>query len=96
MDFEFDPKKSALNLIKHGIDFKKIQEMWDGKVVGAPSLNIGESRYLAVGKLEEKFWTVIITWRGDKIRIISARRSRKNEIQNYKKTYDFHKFGREV
>ena len=96
MDFEFDPKKSALNLIKHGIDFKKIQEMRDGQVVVAPSLNIGESRFLAVGKLEEKFWTVIITNRGDKIRIISARRSRKNEIQNYKKTYDFHKFGREV
>ena len=32
MDFEYDPVKSALNLAKHGIDFQKIQEVWEGKV----------------------------------------------------------------
>ena len=44
MDFEFDPAKSALNVAKHGIDFQKVQEMWERKVVAAPSLNGLEQR----------------------------------------------------
>lgn len=84
MDFEFDPAKSALNLAKHGMDFQKIQEMWKSKVVAAPSRNSLERRWLAIGFLDSKFWTVIITLRNEKIRIISARRSQKNEIKYYK------------
>jgi uncharacterized DUF497 family protein len=84
VDFEFDPAKSALNLVKHGIDFQKIQDMWKSKVVAAPSRNSLERRWLAIGSLDSKFWTVIITLRNEKIRIISARRSRKNEIKSYK------------
>jgi uncharacterized DUF497 family protein len=84
VDFEFDPAKSALNVAKHGIDFQKVQEMWKRKVVAAPSRNGLEQRWLAIGFLDSKFWTVIITLRNEKIRIISARRSRKNEIKHYK------------
>jgi hypothetical protein len=84
VDFEFDPAKSALNVAKHGIDFQKVQEMWKMKVVAAPSQNGLEQRWLAIGFLDSKFWTVIITLRNEKIRIISARRSRKNEIKYYK------------
>ena len=86
MEFEYDPAKSALNLAKHGIDFQKIQEIWNSKVVAAPSHNSSENRWLAIGALDSKFWTVIITLRNKKIRIISARRSRKNEIEHYKNT----------
>jgi uncharacterized DUF497 family protein len=83
VDFELDPAKSALNVAKHGIDFQKVQEMWKRKVVAAPSRNSLEQRWLAIGFLDSKFWTVIITLR-NKNRIISARRSRKNEIKYYK------------
>ena len=85
MDFEYDPVKSALNLAKHGIDFQAIQEIWEGKVIAAPSRSSSESRFLAIGVLAAKYWTVIITLRNEKVRIISARRSRKNEIKYYKK-----------
>ena len=81
--FEFDPRKSESNRAKHGIDFLEIQKLWDGKVVATPSRNRAESRWLATGMLGSKYWTVIFTWRGNIIRIISARRSRKNEITNY-------------
>ncbi|MBU6182159.1 MAG: BrnT family toxin [Verrucomicrobia bacterium] len=84
MEFEYDPTKSAANLAKHGIDFGQIQKLWDGKVVAAPARDSSEQRLLAIGQLDSKFWTVIITLRNSKIRIISARRSRKNEIKNYK------------
>jgi uncharacterized DUF497 family protein len=86
VDFEFDPAKSALNLAKHGIDFQKIQEIWNNKVIALPSFNNSEDRWLAIGRLDSRFWTVIITLRNEKIRIISARRSRKNEIKHYKNT----------
>lgn len=85
MEFEYDPEKSTANLAKHGIDFDQVQKVWDGKVVVAPARNILEERWLAVGQLDHKFWTVVLTMRNNKIRIISARRSRKNEIKNYKK-----------
>ena len=84
MDFEYDPVKSALNLAKHGIDFQEIQEIWEGKVIAAPSRSSSESRFLAIGVLGAKYWTVIIRLRDEKVRISSARRSRKNEIKYYK------------
>ena len=84
VEFEYDPDKSAANLAKHGIDFEQIQQLWDGKVVAAPARDCSERRWLAVGQLDSKFWTVIVTLRNNKVRIISARRSRKNEIENYK------------
>ena len=42
-----------------------------------------EVRYLNIGKIFDKFYTVVITYRNDKIRIVSARRSRKKEIEIY-------------
>jgi hypothetical protein len=84
VEFEYDPVKSDLNYAKHGIDFQTIQEMWKNKVVAASARQCMEDRMMAIGFLDSKFWTVIITLRSDKIRIISARRSRKNEIKYYK------------
>jgi len=42
-----------------------------------------EVRYINIGKIKAKFYTVVTTYRGDKIRIISARRSRNKEIEIY-------------
>jgi uncharacterized DUF497 family protein len=42
-----------------------------------------EVRYLHIGKIYSRFYTVVITYRNNKIRIISARRSRKKEIEVY-------------
>ena len=36
-----------------------------------------------VGKIEDKHWSCIITYRGEGVRIISVRRSRKEEIDIY-------------
>jgi len=42
-----------------------------------------ESRFLVIGKISEKHWSGVITYRNEKIRIISVRRSRKEEIDIY-------------
>jgi uncharacterized DUF497 family protein len=64
-------------------DFKAVQRMWDGVVIAAPARSIAEDRLMAIGLIEGKFWTVIATLRGSVLRIISARRSRQNEIKLY-------------
>ncbi len=82
MDFEFDPAKSASNLDKHGIDFNEIQTLWqDPFLLTAPARTSGEPRWIAVGRLYEKHWSVIYTIRGNSIRLISARRARTEEIK---------------
>ena len=82
--FEFDSNKSEINKQKHGIDFIKIQALWeDSDRVEIPARTEDEPRYLIIGKIENIIWSVIITYREDKIRIISARRSREREVTIY-------------
>ena len=84
MKFEYNPAKSRANLAKHGIDFIEAQKLWQGVVVVFPSRQTGERRELAVGRLEGVFWTAVVTPRGaGGIRLISVRRSRKDEIDAY-------------
>jgi uncharacterized DUF497 family protein len=84
MEFEFDPQKSDSNKVKHGIDFKEAQELWDdADLIEIPVRTSDEPRYLVIGKISGKHWSGVITYRGEKIRIISVRRSRKEEVEIY-------------
>jgi uncharacterized DUF497 family protein len=84
MKFEFDPKKSDANQTKHGIDFIEAQELWnDIDYLEIPAKTTDEPRFLVIGKIGEKHWTGIITYRNDNIRIISMRRARNEEIELY-------------
>ena len=84
MEFEFDPTKSDGNKAKHGIDFYEAQELWeDPDLIEIPVKTSDEPRFLVVGKISEKHWSGVITYRGDKIRIISVRRARKEEVDLY-------------
>lgn len=84
MKFEFDPKKSDANKTKHGIDFMEAQELWnDFDYLEIPAKTTDEPRFLVIGKIGEKHWTGIITYRNDNIRIISMRRARNEEIELY-------------
>ena len=84
MEFEFDPRKSVANKKKHGIDFIEAKELWgDPDLLEIPAKTTDEPRYLVVGIISEKHWSGIITYRKDKIRIISARRSRPEEVELY-------------
>jgi len=84
MEFEFDPKKSVLNKQKHGIDFTDAQKLWeDTRLIEIPAKTIDEHRYLIIGKINDKHWSGIITYREEVIRIISVRRSRPEEVSIY-------------
>ena len=84
MIFEFDPAKSGANLEKHGIDFVQAQVLWeDTDYVEIPLKTIDEVRFMVIGRIEGNVWSGIITYRGESIRMISVRRSRKEEIAIY-------------
>ncbi len=84
MEFEFDPRKSDGNKQKHRIDFFEAQALWDDPdMIEIPVKTIDEPRYLVIGKIAEKHWSGVITYRGEKIRIISVRTSRKEEVEIY-------------
>jgi uncharacterized protein len=82
--FEFDPAKSATNHEKHGIDFETAQGVWaDADRLEIPARTHGEERFALIGMLGTRCWTVIFTRRGDRVRLISARRARKEEVALY-------------
>jgi uncharacterized protein len=84
VEFEFDPAKSASNLEKHGIDFEAVQAIrQDVMRVEIPARTADEPRSLVVGQIDGKHWSVVVIYRGTRVRIISARRSRKEEVALY-------------
>ena len=84
MKFEFDARKSRSNKKKHGIDCVEAQSLWnDPDVIVIPARTTDEPRALIIGKIEDLHWSGVITHRGDHVRIISVRRSRKEELELY-------------
>lgn len=83
-EFEFDIQKSRSNKKKHGIDFIEAQTLWeDTDHIEIPARTTDEERHLLIGKISDKYWSAIFTYRDEKIRIISVRRSRKEEVEIY-------------
>ncbi len=74
--FEFDEMKSQTNLEKHGINFVEAQQLWeDIDFLGIPAKTEDEPRSLVIGMISGNHWSGVITYRGNRIRIISVRRS---------------------
>ncbi len=84
MEFEFDETKSKANAAKHGIDFGAAQALWrDERLIVIPAKTADESRWLVVGTIEGIHYSAVITYRADRVRIISVRRSRAKEVALY-------------
>jgi len=84
MNFQFDSRKSDSNKRKHGIDFTKAQALWnDLDLLEIPARTTDEPRSVVIGRIGARHWSAVITYRDDCIRIISVRRSRKEEVELY-------------
>ena len=82
--FEFDAAKSDSNRAKHGIDFIEAQSLWnDPMLLEIPAKTDDEPRYLAIGQIDGKHWSAVITYRGANVRLISVRRARSEEVALY-------------
>jgi uncharacterized protein len=88
--FEWNDAKAELNRRKHGIGFADAV-----KAFGDPNLcflednalSYGEVRMIALGLSGLELLTIVFTERGDVTRIISARRSTKEEQRIYARSY---------
>ena len=87
-EFEWDEAKRWTNIAKHGIDFECAKEIWQGPVleVRSPQRSHGEARFLAYGEFEGVVIAVVFTWRGERRRLISARKARAYERAWYDET----------
>jgi uncharacterized protein len=85
MDFEWDEAKSQANILKHGIDFVDAIAVFSGRFIETEDQrrDYGERRYRAVGRLGGAVIQVAYTWRGERRRIISARRAGRNDRRTY-------------
>lgn len=84
MEFEFDEVKSQRNKEKHDIDFVEAQLLWlDDMLSEIPARTTDEPRYLVVDRIAGKHWSAVITYRDDRVRLISVRRSRREEVEIY-------------
>lgn len=84
MRFEFDPAKSGANLQKHGIDFIDAQRLWDDvDLLEVPARTTDEPRFLVIGRIDSKHWSAVVTYRDSRVRLISVRRARPEEVALY-------------
>ena len=83
-EFEFDEAKSQANLDKHGINFVAAQELWkDPYLLEIRAKSEDEPRFALIGKIGGKHWSAVVTYKKGRIRLISVRRSRKQEVELY-------------
>jgi uncharacterized DUF497 family protein len=82
---EWDPRKAAANLLKHGVRFSEaLTVLFDDLAVTAEDEDSDERRFVTVGvSAEGQILVVVYTWRGDGIRLISARRATPKERRAY-------------
>lgn len=84
MEFEFDNRKSQANKKKHGIDFVDAQFLWeDPDFIEIPARTQDEPRFMVIGRIGERIWAGVITYRNDAIRLISVRPANRKEVEIY-------------
>jgi uncharacterized DUF497 family protein len=87
VEFEFDLQKSVANREKHGISgisFDDAQVLWqDSMRIEIPARTEDEPRWLVIGQIDGKHWSAVVTYREERVRIISVRRSRNEEVRIY-------------
>ena len=87
MEFEFDAQESTANETEHGIDFDDAQALWDDPwSLEAPARTDDEPRFMVIGRIAGRHRSAVRARRGGRIRIVSVRRARKEEIERYEGT----------
>jgi uncharacterized DUF497 family protein len=83
--FEWDKSKAKENKSKHGISFADTFAVFeDPNAVTLEDFRRGEKRYVTIGMDGfGRILVVVYTWRGDNIRIISARKAVRYEVRQY-------------
>jgi uncharacterized DUF497 family protein len=82
MKFDWGHAKNKANLEKHDISFDEAKHIFDGPILtwADDRQDYGENRDISLGALSPDAVLIVVhTERGDKIRLISARRANRRE-----------------
>lgn len=86
MNFEWDESKNQANILKHGIDFNDVPDIFQHPMLALldERADYGEEPWVGIGWIKILIGVVVYTERrGDVIRIISARKATKQEAKYY-------------
>ena len=88
--FEWDKDKNATNRQKHGISFEDNLPIFDlarteGLMIEDNRRDYGESRVVLLCPFRGKVYHVTFTRRGERVRLISARRANRTEAQDHER-----------
>ena len=83
--FEWDPRKAVANVRKHGIHFADaVIVLEDERAITVEEVVDGEVRCMTIGMdALARVLTVVYTWRGHTVRVISARKATPTEHRQY-------------
>ena len=87
MNIEFDGTKNEKNIRDRGISFELAADfdLATAKIWIDTRKNYGEKRFIALGTIGERLFSMVFTVRGDVLRIISLRKANKREVNSYEK-----------
>ncbi|WP_133510478.1 BrnT family toxin [Candidatus Thiosymbion oneisti] len=85
MKIEYDTRKDASNLQKHGVSLVQAEDFeWDTAVVWDDvRCDYGEPRGCALGYIGKRLYFAAFVDRGGRRRIISLRKANRREINHY-------------
>ncbi len=87
--FEWDEKKASENLTKHGVSFSEASTVYAdplSRTILDPLHSEAEERFIVLGQSGLQHLLVVVhMYRGDIIRIISARRATSSERKDYER-----------
>jgi uncharacterized DUF497 family protein len=87
--FEWDDRKTATNLAKHGVTFEEAKEVfYDPNAFEdyGPRHSDEEARFFIIGLSRRRLLYIVYAERtGDVVRIVSARKADKVERKNYER-----------
>ena len=86
MEYEWDPAKAQANLRKQKVPFLMACEIFkdDSRLETLDfSSDYDEERWIVLGRVGQKILSVVYTQRGQRTRLISARRADRNEQRSY-------------
>lgn len=89
MEFEWDDRKNAANIRKHGLDFADGAELFSGQhflVAAGEGDHYGEERWRGIGMIRGNAVVAVFTERRPNlIRFISLRKANRQERKAYEK-----------
>jgi hypothetical protein len=82
---QWDPEKAAANLRKHGVDFADAETaLHDEMAMTMRDDDPGEQRFVTLATdAMGRVLVVVYEWRGDDVRLISARKANRSERRQY-------------